>query len=416
MGKDLKGKELGKGILQRKDGNYEARFYDRTGNRRSIYGRSLQEVRQELVVAKAKVIERRDVIRYITLDQWFETWLDVYKKGCVKPNTIVNYEMMYRLHIKNVLGHIKLTDITKVGVQKVINELDEAGQGYEQQNKARIILLDLFNRAIEDDLLLKNPAKGVKTKAKKSNDEVRFLTLDEQETFFQYSVSSFYDNAFNVHVNTGLRPGELFGLLPEDIHLDEGYIDINKTLVYATYETDTKKEFHIEAPKTVQSFRKMPINSICEKYLFRQFTLKNMISRKFQRDDEFSDLLFVTKRNTPINVQIFNDAIRRIIDMRNEMMDEFEQLPVFGGHTFRHTFATRCLEAGVKPKTIQSYLGHATLEMTMNLYVHTTDNVKQEEMELLEQNINVLNSPDFIDRALNKAAVNGNIVRMPNVT
>ena len=102
--------------------------------------------------------------------------------------------------------------------------------------------------------------------------------------------------------------------------------------------------------------------------------------------------------------------------MRNEMMDEFEQLPVFGGHTFRHTFATRCLEAGVKPKTIQSYLGHATLEMTMNLYVHTTDNVKQEEIELLEQNINVLNSPDYIDRALNKAAVNGNIVRMPNVT
>lgn len=92
-----------------------------------------------------------------------------------------------------------------------------------------------------------------------------------------------------------------------------------------------------------------------------------MVSRKFPRDDEFADLLFVTKRNTPINVQIFNDAIRRIIGLRNEMMDDFEQLPVFGGHTFRHTFATRCLESGVKPKTIQSYLGHASLEMTMNL-------------------------------------------------
>ena len=83
-------------------------------------------------------------------------------------------------------------------------------------------------------------------------------------------------------------------------------------------------------------------------------------------------------------------------------------------HTFRHTFATRCLEAGVKPKTIQSYLGHATLEMTMNLYVHTTDNVKQEEIELLEQNINVLRSSDYIDSALQKAAGSDNIVRMPN--
>ena len=123
--------------------------------------------------------------------------------------------------------------------------------------------------------------------------------------------------------------------------------------------------------------------------------------------------MFVTKHNTPINVQICNDAIRRIIDIRNEMLDDIEKLQPFGGHTFRHTFATRCLEAGVKPKTIQSYLGHATLEMTMNLYVHTTDSVKQEEIELLEQNINVLNSPEFIDMAYQRAS-NDNIIRMPS--
>ena len=123
--------------------------------------------------------------------------------------------------------------------------------------------------------------------------------------------------------------------------------------------------------------------------------------------------MFVTNHNTPINVQICNDAIRRIIDIRNEMLDDIEKLQPFGGHTFRHTFATRCLEAGVKPKTIQSYLGHATLEMTMNLYVHTTDSVKQEEIELLEQNINVLNSPEFIDTAYQRAS-NDNIIRMPS--
>ena len=95
------------------------------------------------------------------------------------------------------------------------------------------------------------------------------------------------------------------------------------------------------------------------------------------------------------------------------MLDEIEKLPVFGGHTFRHTFATRCLEAGVKPKTIQSYLGHATLEMTMNLYVHTTESVKKEEIELLEQNINTLNSPEFLEAAYQKA-VNDNIIRMPS--
>ena len=56
----------------------------------------------------------------------------------------------------------------------------------------------------------------------------------------------------------------------------------------------------------------------------------------------------------------------------------------FGGHTFRHTFATRCIEAGVKPKTLQDYLGHATLQMTMDLYVHTMEETKQDEIKLLE--------------------------------
>ena len=103
------------------------------------------------------------------------------------------------------------------------------------------------------------------------------------------------------------------------------------------------------------------------------------------------------------------EAIKRIVDIRNETLDDMEKMDVFGGHTFRHTFATRCIEAGVKPKTLQAYLGHATLEMTMNLYVHTMDDVKQEEIELLEQNINTLSSDEFSDKAYEKV-VNGNII------
>ena len=95
------------------------------------------------------------------------------------------------------------------------------------------------------------------------------------------------------------------------------------------------------------------------------------------------------------------------------MLDEIEKLQPFGGHTFRHTFATRCLEAGVKPKTIQSYLGHASLDMTMNLYVHTTESVKMEEIDLLDQSISSLNSQDFIDSVIQKTG--GNIIRIPLV-
>lgn len=109
-----------------------------------------------------------------------------------------------------------------------------------------------------------------------------------------------------------------------------------------------------------------------------------MLSFKYKKSGEFADLLFVTKFNTPICATVYNDAIVRIIDEINLQRDETELMPRFSAHTFRHTFATRCIEAGVLPKTLQKYLGHATLQMTMDLYVHVTDEFKQTELKKLE--------------------------------
>ena len=59
----------------------------------------------------------------------------------------------------------------------------------------------------------------------------------------------------------------------------------------------------------------------------------------------------------------------------------------FSGHCFRHTFATRCFEAGIQPKTVQSYLGHATLQMTMDLYTAVLEKKKQDDIQLLENTL-----------------------------
>lgn len=414
MGKDLKGRDLGKGFYQRKNGMYSVRYVDAFGKRISLYHPDLKELRK---IYNTKMYELDNHLNMmdenITVDEWYEKWLTVYKRNAVRESTLRLYKDVYRRMISPTLGGMKLNAVRKIHVQNLINELHERmDYSWQVLDKVRRILNDMYGRAIEDDFAIKNPTKGVRI-PKDKGENYHVLTKDEQALFFETAAGTYYDNMFNVAVNTGLRPGELFALTRDDLDMKKKVIHVRKTLLYAKFEGETEKSFRIGPPKTKTSVRDVPINSICEKYLFRQFTLKNMVSRRFPRDDEFADLLFVTKHNTPINVQIFNDAIRRIIGLRNEMMDDFEQLPIFGGHTFRHTFATRCLESGVKPKTIQSYLGHATLEMTMNLYVHTTDTVKQEEIELLEQNINILSSSEYIDNALQKTAVNDNIVRMP---
>ena len=378
MGKDLKGKELGVGLNQRKDGVYQARYTDRWGKRKTIYGKNLRELRKQLAEAISDNENFTSIKDEITLDRWFVRWMDVYKSKSVRPNTKREYTHIYNKNISPYIGGRNINSLVKSDIQQLIDRAHDDGYMYERQNKIKIILSDMLQRASEDHLLINNPVSGVKLRADKEIN-AKALTVDEQNTFFDYCSNTFYDNLFNVAVNTGLRPGELFALQLSDVDLENGYIDVNKTLVYQKYLDDDCKTFHIEPPKTKQSYRKVPINSICKAYLEKQFELKKVISGK--RPKQQNDYLFVTKFNTPLNSVIYSDAIKAVIRQINLVRPLDNQFDVFSGHAFRHTFATRCFEAGVDAKVVKSYLGHASLKMTMDLYTHVTDEKSSLDIE-----------------------------------
>ena len=101
----------------------------------------------------------------------------------------------------------------------------------------------------------------------------------------------------------------------------------------------------------------------------------------------FANLLFTTKFGTPICDQIMIDAIDRIIDEINLTRDELEKMERFTPHCLRHTFATRCFESNVPAKTVQGYLGHASIQMTLDLYTHVMEEQKQSDMTKLENTL-----------------------------
>lgn len=378
MGKDLKGKELGIGLSQRKDGVYQARYTDRWGKRRTIYGNDLRDLRKELAEAVADNENFTSVKDEITLDRWFVRWMEIYKERSIRPNTKREYTHIYYKNISPYLGGRFINSLVKSDIQRLIDKACDDNYGYERQDKIKVILKDMLQRAVEDNLAINNPVSGVKLRTDKEI-KAKALTIEEQNTFFDYCQNTFYENLFNVAVNTGLRPGELFALQLSDIDLENGYIDVNKTLVYQKYLDDKCKTFHIEPPKTKQSYRKVPINSVCRTYLEKQFELKKVISGK--RPKQQNDYLFVTKFNTPLNSVIYSDAIKAVIRQINLVRPFDNQFEIFSGHTFRHTFATRCFENGVDAKVVQSYLGHASLKMTMDLYTHVTEERSANDIE-----------------------------------
>ena len=195
---------------------------------------------------------------------------------------------------------------------------------------------------------------------------------------------------FVVAVNTGLRPGELYALTENDIDLENNVIHVNHTLLYQKLDGDTCKTFHMGPPKTETSVRTVPINIYCRRALEKQVIQRKIVMAKTCRKNlEFPDLLFTTKYGTPLNAELYGAAIDRIVQEVNLTRDSLDLMEPFSGHCFRHTFATRCFEAGIAPKTVQAYLGHASLQMTMDLYTAVMEHKKVDDMQLLEKTIDM---------------------------
>ena len=251
MVKDLEGKELGRGILQKKSGVYEARFNNRFGKRVSITGRDLKDVKKrfnEAIYEDEKEINVRSIVK---LDDWYEKWMNVYKSDFIRENTKIYYATVYKKHISPILGKVSLQNITQLQISELIKTLKKQGYQYETQNKVKLLLVDMFNKAMIDEFVRRNPAKSVSVYRDK-DVEKHVLTIEEQMDFFNCCKGTFYDNFFVVALQTGMRIGELAALRWSDIDWNKNVIHVTRTLVYQKYENDTCNTFHFELPKTKQ--------------------------------------------------------------------------------------------------------------------------------------------------------------------
>ena len=94
--------------------------------------------------------------------------------------------------------------------------------------------------------------------------------------------------------------------------------------------------------------------------------------------------VFTTEFGRPFDRNSINRAISSIVTEMNKKREKGNEFPNFSPHCFRHTFATRCFENGIPPKVVQEYLGHTTIQMTMDLYTHVMKETKQDEIKKLD--------------------------------
>lgn len=376
MGKDLKGKELGVGISQQKDGLYSARFVDKYGKRRQKRFKKLQECRQW--IADASYIDEHSNIAQASdmiVDAWFDYWIEI-KKKTVRPNTVRNYTERYNRNIKPVIGKMLLTDVKPLHCQKIF--LDMADEGYRTTTiyQSRIALYNMLEFAKENDVIRYNPCKkSVKSDMGKPSDKKEALTISEQKMFLEGATGQSYENQYRFVLQTGLRTGELVALQWRNVDFKKKTLTIDRSMEYRY----TVGEWRIGEPKSKSGCRTIPLTEEAIRILKDQKE-KNKKIKVIPM--EFAEYIFLCRKGTPIKNSTYDTSLFKICDKVG--------MKRFSMHVLRHTFATRCIEAGMKPKTLQMLLGHSNIGITMNLYVHTTEEEKQKEIELVAEALKVI--------------------------
>ena len=252
----------------------------------------------------------------MVLSEWFITWMEQYKKNRVKSGTYYNYKKYFDSMIKGRLGDKKVSDIRGEHIQRFYNELEKEGYALSSIKIVSAILNGCMQQA---------------------------MTKEQQALFMEYAKDSYLYNLFAVMLRADMRNGEIRGLKYSDVDKKKNVIHIQRTLKYIEGQG-----YFEDRPKTRTSKRDIPLTADLAALLDAQ---RNYWDFKVERLDRY---LFCNEKGEPLSRDRLQAEIKRIV---KRIQAEKHDFPRITPHIFRHTFATRAIEAGMPPAHIR-HTGH----------------------------------------------------------
>lgn len=373
----------GENIYRRKDGRWEGRYIaDRTedgrAKYRSVYAKTYTQVKQKLQEAKEETQREQEKRHLPEIEKPFSEflfqWLE-YIQPRIKESSYVKYANLIELHIDKEIGAIQLGRLTPAVIDEFISTLLTGKEGTAPLSAktatdilgvVRNVLryINIRHQRIDCDLS--------QITIKKEETHMRILSREEEKELIRYLME--YPSPMNCGIFltlfTGLRIGELCALTWEDIHLKEKELFIRKTMQRiqnkrpepTQQEWGNRTKIIITPPKSSKSIRHIPLpDSVAE------------VLGEYQRYGH--EYLLTGKENCYIEPRTLQYHFKKIL--RKSRIEEANY------HALRHTFATRCIELGFDIKSLSEILGHASVNITLNRYVHPSMQLKRDNMEKL---------------------------------
>ena len=368
-------------VRHRKDGRWEARVTigtdPGTGKpiRRSIYGRTQKEVRQQLTEIRSAL----DKGTYIdpshhTASTWLDEWMDTYCANRVAPLTLAAYKGLLKNHIKPQIGAVPLQSLRGSHIQRVYNAMTDAGLSGRTVKNVAALLHKAFSVALKQGLIAVNPCDQAEP-PKMTKREIKPLVDADIPKFLAAIEGHPFRNAYALCLFAGLREGECLGLSWEQVDFDKQQITISQQLQKAK---DGKHEYYIS--KTTKGGRSRMISppAIAFSYLRqerqRQAEARLKAGRAWNNPD---NLVFTDDLGGHIPFSTFYKRFKRLAADIGR--------PDARPHDLRHSAATVALASGADIKSVQDLLGHASASFTLNTYAHSTEEMKKDTADRVQR-------------------------------
>ncbi len=358
----------------------------------------------------------------ITLAVFYHKWMNEYAKISLEPTTVEWYSKLFETKILQSLGHLKLSDIKPLNIQRFYNSLTKEGAkqngtAYSPTSIKRYhsALSSILNKAVEWELIPSNPAKKTSLpKQKAISDNIKCFTPEQAIIFLNalnneytseyrghtrntnnktYTVNRYTETRaistqmkvlFNIALYGGLRRGELLALTWEDINYNNNTISINKSVAMVNNKAVIKstKNKSSERVITLQS----SVINIIRFWQNEQSRLRLSLGNKWEGGNN----LFIQWNGKLMHLSTPYHTFKDIITKyNNSVTDESLKLPQIRFHDLRHTSATLLIAANTDIRTVSARLGHAQTSTTMNIYAHSYKKLDEVASDTLEDILKV---------------------------
>lgn len=305
-----------------------------------------------------------------TFEELASLWLENYRTT-VKTSTFENVKSKVEKMTEEHFKELKLKKITVAYCQRVVIELSKT---YVLYNHYLSVINRIFKYAVLMDILDSNPFdKVIKPKSRQVQRKGNFLTKEELKEFLklaQTATLSYFFPLVHLMSYTGLRQGEALALKWSDIDFENKKITVDKTAVRI------KEKQTLQTPKTKNSKRVISIDSatlsILKSWKKDQIKIYFKNGKHFEGDDNF---IFTNERADWVHIHNFIPYFKRFVTDH--------KLKPITPHGLRHTHASLLFSAGVEPKNISDRLGHSTVQITLDLYTHITEEQRTDTVEKL---------------------------------